>query len=96
MDGRCMNSINKTRGVSGVICSILEMGDGKSRVILDDVSNSSSNEQGPWSHEVIYTQKDYDSKSLQELELSEEEYAAFGHAIFARLCAMQQHPYNKK
>ncbi len=90
-----METDHKTRGRCGVVCSIIDMGNGKSRVILDDVSNSSDDQQGPWSHEVLYTHKDYDSHTLEELELSEEEYAAFGHAMFARLCALQKHSYKK-
>ena len=88
-----MNIDEKKRDSSGVVCSLLDIGDGTTRVILDDVSNSSESVQGVWKHEVLFTYKDLDSLDFSELQLNEKDLAAFGYSILARLTALQKHPY---
>ncbi|GLQ97410.1 hypothetical protein [Dyella mobilis] len=83
-----MDSSDKERGERGVTCSLLRMSDGHLRVVLDDVRNLAPGESGPWRHEVFVTFKDYEQAELSSLDLSEEELAAFGHYVLARLLAI--------
>ena len=83
-----MDSGDKERGERGVTCSLLRLSDGRLRVVLDDVRNQAPGEPGPWQHEVFVTFKDYDWGELASLDLSEDELAAFGHYVLARLLAI--------
>jgi hypothetical protein len=55
--------------------------------VLDDVRNLAPGESGPWQHEAFVTFKDYERAELSTLDLPEEELAAFGHYVLARLFA---------
>ncbi|GLQ48383.1 hypothetical protein GCM10007862_34340 [Dyella lipolytica] len=57
------------------------------RVVLDDVTNQAPGNPGQWRHDIFVTFKDYERSELSALELSEDEYAAFGHYVLARLLA---------
>lgn len=82
-----MDSSDKERGERGVTCSLLKLPDGRLRVVLDDVSNLTPSESGSWHHEVFVTFKDYEYEELSSLNLPEDELAAFGHYVLARLMA---------
>ncbi|MFK2878270.1 hypothetical protein [Rhodanobacter hydrolyticus] len=84
-DGVVSNA--KKRGEHGVACSLLRLSDGRLRVVLDDIRNLAPGELGPWRHEVFVAFKDYEREELSSLDLPEEELAAFGHAVLARLLA---------
>jgi|APLak6261663543_1056040.scaffolds.fasta_scaffold05923_3 hypothetical protein len=83
---------DQERGSSGVICSLYEAKEGRLRLVLDDVKNESGSNQGPWTHHVLFTFKDYDLKEVTNLKLSERELAEFGFNVFARLVAQWEHP----
>jgi hypothetical protein len=78
------------RGKLGVLCTLDSMPDGTMRVVLDDVANSSSGGRGPWTHAVLVTFKGYEKEALENLELSDQELAAFGHYVLARLVAVSK------
>jgi hypothetical protein len=82
-----MDSSDKERGERGVACSLLRLPNGRLRVVLDDVRNLAPGESGPWQHEFFVTFKDYEQAELSSLDLSEDELAAFGHYVLARLLA---------
>ncbi|GAB3789833.1 hypothetical protein [Dyella agri] len=82
-----MDSSDKKRGDRGVACSLLKLPDGRLRVVLDDVRNLTPGDSGPWQHEVLVTFKDYERAALSSLDLPEDELAAFGHYVLARLLA---------
>ena len=88
-----METDDGIRGNSGVVCSLRDIGDGKVRLILDDVSNSSSSTKGDWKHEVVFTWKDYDKKEIEEYELSDKELADFGYNLLVRLAVLHKHSY---
>ena len=81
------------RANSGVVCSLLELEDGKYRLVLDDVSNSQETTKGTWRHEVVFTWKEYDKNEIEDYELSEKELAEIGFNLLARLVAHKSHPY---
>lgn len=76
------------RGSNGVVCSLAELPGNTLRVVLDDVDNESKVGLGPWLHRVIFTFKDYSGDMLRDLELSEQELAAFGFHVLARVLAV--------
>lgn len=80
------------RGSSGVVCSLREIGNGRLRLVLDDVKNESGSLQGPWKHYVLFTWKDYEVDRIIDLKLSEKELAEFGFNVLARLVALREHP----
>ncbi len=88
-----MSDDDGKRGSDGVVCSLVNIGGGKLRLILDDVSNSESSVRGTWSHRVLYTWKDLDATQVMEHSLSEKELADFGFHILARLTALHNHPH---
>jgi len=78
------------RGNFGVLCSLRECKNGIIRINLDDVLNTSKSELGKWEHKALVTWKDYDIANFEKLELTEREYADFGHYIMARLVAIKK------
>ncbi len=84
-----MDVDDEIRDKFGAVVCIRDMGNGKSRVVLDDVENTSGSGQGDWRHKILVTFKDYDTKALNDLELTEEEFAGLGHYVLARLLAVK-------
>ena len=84
-----MEADDSIRGDSGVVVSFRRVSDGRVRVTLDDVSNEARTTEGPWSHRSFFTHKEYDSGSIDQLQLSEAEFASLGRQVFARLNALQ-------
>ena len=82
-----MDSINKERGARAVSCSVLKLPNGRLRVVLDDVTDQAPDNPGLWRHDALVTYKDYEQSELSALELSEEDFASFGHYVLARLLA---------
>jgi hypothetical protein len=82
-----METDDKIRGNSGVAVSLRRLSDGKCRITLDDIENSVGSTSGAWQHRAFVTHKSYSYESLANLDLSESEFASFGHYILARLLA---------
>ena len=83
-------SDDEQRGRNGVLCSIRELATGKLRIVMDDLDNSNTPGKGPWMHRVLVTWKDYERSELEGLQLSEQEFASFGHYVLARLVAVHK------
>jgi len=90
-----MDQNHGERNSSGVVCCLLDLGDGVTRLILDDVSNSQSKTASMWKHEVLFTWKDLPTEKVNDISLSDKELADFGYQILARLVAQQRHPYEQ-
>ena len=90
-----MDTDDLVRSHSGVVCSLRELADGKLRLVLDDVENDGIAATAHWKHHVVFTWKDFESRDINELKLSEKELASFGFGILARLVALRQHPTSK-
>jgi hypothetical protein len=74
-----------------VVVSLLDVDDEKIRITLDDVENNSGRPEN-WTHRVFVTSKSYGKEEIENLDLPEEEYAALGHYVVARLKALRNHP----
>ena len=83
---------DQRRGGGGVVCSLRELGEGRIRLVLDDVKNEGGSAQGPWKHHVLFTFKDFNVEEIVNLQLSERELSEFGFHILARLAALREHP----
>jgi hypothetical protein len=76
------------RPTLGVVVSLLDLGDGKCRVILDDVRSDRPQRETTWQFDCFYTHKRLDSCQLDAMTLPEAEYRGLGEAVLARLLAL--------
>lgn len=72
----------------GVVVSLLDLGDGTSRVIMDDVTSDDLLRDTSWKHEWFFTHKTLSSRDVDEMALSDEDYRRIGISIMARLLAL--------
>jgi hypothetical protein len=87
-----METDDRVRSNNGVVCCLRDLGNGKVRLVLDDVANEGESTSGSWSHHLLFTWKDFEAQEIDELKLSESELAGFGFNILARLVAYRKHP----
>ena len=76
------------RPTLGVVVSLLDLGDGTCRVILDDVRSDQPRREASWQFECFYTHKRLDSRQLDALALRQGEYQGLGEAVLVRLLAL--------
>ena len=76
------------RPTLGVVVSLLDLGDGTCRVILDDVRSDLPQRQTSWQFDCFYTHKRLDSRQLDDMALPDPEYQGLGEAVLARLLAL--------
>ena len=72
----------------GVVVTLLDLGDGTSRLIMDDVSSDDLRRDTSWKHEWFFTRMKFSSKDADEMSLPAEDYRAIGESIMARLLAL--------
>jgi hypothetical protein len=72
----------------GVVVSLLDLGDGTCRVILDDVRSDQPQRDASWQFDCFYTHKRLDSRQLDDMSLPVGEYQGLGEAVLARLLAL--------
>ncbi|WP_139309962.1 hypothetical protein [Teredinibacter haidensis] len=80
------------RSQSGVVSSLVELDDGKVRLIFDDVKNLSSADKGPWQYHTLFTFNDYDKSKVFGHDLSESELAEIGFNLLVRLGVLHEKP----
>jgi hypothetical protein len=76
------------RSQRGVVACLRDMGNGTSRLILDDATSDSLTNPIAWSFESFYTWNDYSDADLARMNLSDGEYQAIGQNLVARLLAL--------
>jgi hypothetical protein len=72
----------------GVVVSLLELEDGTTRIIIDDVKSAEPRKKTSWAFDCFYTHKRLDSKALDSMDLRNVEYQGLGEAVLARLLAL--------
>jgi hypothetical protein len=72
----------------GVVVSLLDRGDGKSRLIMSDVRSQTPLRATTREFDAFYTHKSYNNASLDEMMLTDDEYRDIGIALMARLLAL--------
>ena len=84
-----MKTDDKIRDRKGVVVSLRDMGDGTSRIFMDDVMGDSVEIPITWKHDYFYTfTSEYKNEIVNEMALSDKEFQKIGEAIVARLLAL--------
>jgi hypothetical protein len=77
-----------TRPAFGVVVSLLNVGDGQSRLIMDDVRSQSPVRVTAWDFDAFYTHKAHDNAAFDDMALTDDTYRDIGVALVARLLAL--------
>jgi hypothetical protein len=72
----------------GVVVTLLDMEDGTSRIILDDVTADPGSQKTSWKQDTFYTHKRLNSTALDDMALPASEYQGLGEALLAQLLAL--------
>lgn len=78
------------RSSLGVVVSLLDLGDGQSRLIMDDVRSQNPVRETSWNFDVFYTHQLHGNPALDEMALSDDTYRDIGIALVARLLALNK------
>lgn len=89
-----MNTSDRDRGSTGLVCCVVEQADGKIRLVLDDVVCVNASDPLTWTTEALYTWREYDRASFLASELSEQQLADIGLSIVVRLAALAQRAHD--
>ena len=81
---------DRRRPKFGVVVSLLDLGDGTSRVIIDDVISAEPQRSTTWAFDLFYTHKKLDSQAIHAMELPDGEYQGLGQSVLARLLALNR------
>lgn len=81
---------SRRRSKFGVVVTLVQLDDGTTRVVLDDVKSATPLRETSWEFDCFYTHKKLDSKALQAMELPDSEYQGLGVALLARLLALNE------
>jgi hypothetical protein len=76
------------RGNWGVAVCLLDLGNGTSRLVFDDVAIDPSGVPRTWRHRSFYTWKSYRNAPLDQMSLTDNDYRQIGEAVVARLLAL--------
>jgi len=79
---------DKIRSEVGVVVCLRRTADGRSKLILDDVSANSTENPIEWSFDRFFTWKEYPDEPLDAMALTEKEYQGLGEYVVARLLAL--------
>ena len=78
------------RGDVGIVISTVERGNGRVRLVFDDVVAEAGAPSRRWRAVTLFTWKDHDESALSEMSLSTEDFAAIGEMVVARLQALRK------
>ena len=76
------------RSPVGVVASLRDLGNGTSKLILDDVSSDSTINPIVWTVDHFYTSRDFRNDALDQMNLTAFEYQTIGQNVVARLLAL--------
>jgi hypothetical protein len=76
------------RSENGVVACLRTTGNGKSKLIFDDVKGDSSLNPVEWSFNGFYTWREYSDEDLDQMKLTTREYQMIGENLVARLLAL--------
>lgn len=78
------------RAEFGVNASVITAGEDRIRLVFDDVAQGDSSQNRAWEHRCFYTSIELDRQVFEESALSDQELAAIGQALVARLTALRR------
>ena len=83
-----MENDDRKRPRMGIVVSLLELDDGTTRIILDDVRSDAPHRETSWKFDCFYTHKRLDSRQVDDMSLPDSEYQGLGVSLMARLLAL--------
>ena len=84
-----MEHDDKIRTKLGLAICLRDMGNGKSRIFIDDVKADKNENPINWQHDYFYTfSPEFENSDIDEMKLSDEQYQYLGVTIMARLLAL--------
>ena len=92
-----METDDKVRGAKGVVVCLRDMGNGTSRLFLDDVNADREINPIKWSHDHFYTfTPELPNPQVDAMQLSDVQLQQIGTAVVARLVALERPLHNKR
>lgn len=79
---------NEARPKRSVVVSLLDEGNQRSSLIIDDVRSQGPATQMTWTFDAFFTQRILDSGDLDSMTLTDDVYRDIGIAVVARLLAL--------
>jgi len=84
-----MEHDDKIRSDRGLAVCLRDMGDGTSRIFMDDVRSDQQELPINWKHDYFYTYSpEFKNEKIDDMQLTDNEFQAIGVAIVARLLAL--------
>jgi hypothetical protein len=78
------------RSRRAVVACLRDLGNGSSKLILDDARATSDSNHSNWSFECFFTSNDYPNEKLDAMRLTAQQYQEIGENIVARLLALNE------
>jgi len=80
---------DKIRNILGLAICLRDMGNGTSRIFMDDVKASQIENPISWNYDYFYTfTPEYENSAIDEMDISDEDFQRIGEANVARLLAL--------
>ncbi|WP_297527456.1 hypothetical protein [Thiohalobacter sp.] len=80
---------DKKRSKSGLVVCLRDMGNGKSRIFMDDVVADKDKNPITWKYDCFYTfTPEMGNAEIDDMNLTEEQFQNIGMAVVARLLAL--------
>jgi hypothetical protein len=80
---------DKIRSKMGLAVCLRDMGNGKSRIFIDDVKADKEVNPINWKHDYFYTfTPELQNEEIDNMQLSDKQFQEIGEAVVARLLAL--------
>ena len=84
-----MENDDKIRSNIGLAVCLRDMGNGRSRLFIDDVKSDKKTNPINWQYDYFYTfTPELENEEIDHMNLSDEQYKDIGVAVVARLLAL--------
>jgi len=79
---------DKIRSKMGLVVCLRDMGNGNSRIFIDDVKSDQQKLPINWKHDYFYTfTPEFNNEVIDEMQLSDDDFQKIGEVVVARLLA---------
>lgn len=84
-----MEHDDKIRSKLGLVVCLRDMGNGTSRIFMDDVKSDKHELPINWQHDYFYTfTPELENEAIENMKLTDEQFQNIGEAVIARLLAL--------
>jgi hypothetical protein len=80
---------DRHRPSKGVVVTLLDLGNGKFRLIMDDVTSQEGPREKAWHFDLFYTHAQLDAREVEAMALPDSDYEGIGTSLMARLLALR-------